>query len=91
MTTLSLRLADSLAMESSRTAKELGISRTEFIRRALTHELERIQREKEIEEMRRAARAMAADPDYLREAEELDEGLYDPIGDEEDEEWWTTP
>lgn len=90
MTALSLRIPDALARESSRAAKALGISRTELIRRALKSELERLQREKEIEGMQRALAAMAADPEYLRQAEELDDGLYEPIDDVE-EEWWTTP
>ena len=91
ISTISLRLPDELDAESRRVAKSLGVSHETLILRALTNELARHRREREIEEMKRAMRAMAADPEYLREAEELDEGLYDPIDDEDDAEWWNTP
>jgi hypothetical protein len=40
MTNLSIILPDTIAEASTKVAKELGVSRTEFIRRAIIHELD---------------------------------------------------
>ncbi len=43
MTAISLKLPDDLAQESKSIADKIGISRTELIRQALRHELDKIE------------------------------------------------
>ena len=40
MTSLSITISDTIAKASNEAEKELGVSRTEFIRRAIIHELD---------------------------------------------------
>ena len=86
MAALSLKLPEELALESKALAKELGISRTEFIRRALRHEVEAIKARLEREAMAEALKAMREDPVYLEESEEIQAGLNECLPSEED--WW---
>ncbi len=87
MTAISLKLPERLARESMRLARELGISRTELIRRALRHELEAIRAGRERAAMSRALQRMKEDERYLEECEILDQGLATPLPAERDS-WW---
>ena len=87
MAALSLKLPEELALESKVLAKKLGISRTEFIRRALRHEVQAIKARLEREAMAEALRAMREDPAYLEESEEIEAGLNERLPAEEDR-WW---
>ncbi|OGT66731.1 MAG: hypothetical protein A3J38_09125 [Gammaproteobacteria bacterium RIFCSPHIGHO2_12_FULL_45_9] len=87
MTTLSIVLPDTLAKASQEIAKQLGLSRTQFIREAIAHELERIRAFREQKAITHSMAAMKKSPAYLAEAEELTEGLTDTLPDDEDE-WW---
>ena len=78
---------EELALESKALAKELGISRTEFIRRALRHEVQAIKARLEREAMAEALKAMREDPVYLEESEEIQAGLNECLPSEEDR-WW---
>lgn len=87
MTTLSITMPDKLADASCAAAKYLGISRTEFIRQAITHELNHIQAQKEREAIIQSIKAMKKNKAYLQDSEELDNSFNStlPI---EDKEWW---
>jgi metal-responsive CopG/Arc/MetJ family transcriptional regulator len=87
MLAISLKLPDDLVAESNRLAEHLGITRTELIRQALRHELQRIRRQQEQQAIAASLRAMRDDPNYLAETESLDERLGDTLPEDE-EEWW---
>jgi metal-responsive CopG/Arc/MetJ family transcriptional regulator len=84
---VSLKLPDELAEESRRVADQIGVSRTELIRIALQHELERIARQREQAAMAASFRAMRDAPAYVKDAELIDAGMSDPLP-EEPEAWW---
>jgi len=87
MAAISLKLPDDLAEESKALAEQLGITRTEFIRQALRHEVREIKAEIERQAMAEALKAMREDPDYLQESEQLENGLEPPLPNEPDH-WW---
>ena len=74
MSSLSIILPERLAKASQIVAKELGISRTEFIRQAISHELKSYQARLELEAMIKSIKAMKASKSYLTHTEE--------------DEWW---
>ena len=88
MMAISLKLPDELVKESTRLADRLGITRAEFIRQAVRHELLRLQRQPEQLAMASSLRAMAQDPTYRKESEALDSELAEALP-EEAEAWWT--
>ncbi len=89
MTALSLHIPDKLAKESQEAAEELGVSRTEFIRQALIHELENFHAQREREAIAKCFAAMRKNPDYMKTIHELDKGFdSDRLPDDEGE-WWT--
>jgi metal-responsive CopG/Arc/MetJ family transcriptional regulator len=51
MTVLSIMLPDSLAKASQDVAKQLGVSRTQFIRTAIIHELENTKKKMQQDEI----------------------------------------
>ena len=87
MTAISLILPDDLALKSKKIAHELGISRTELIRRALEHEIANVESLLERDAMARAFEAMRASADYLAESNKLDQGLETKLPDEVAH-WW---
>ena len=87
-TALSINLPENMADASKQASLKLGISRTQFIRRAISHELKRLEREDALDAMVEAFTAMNKDPDYLAEAQDIDESSSAPLPDDEDE-WWT--
>ncbi len=87
MAAISLKLPDDLAEESKILAEQLGITRTEFIRQALRHEVREIKAKIERQAMAEALEAMREDPDYLQESEQLETGLAHPFPNEPDH-WW---
>lgn len=94
MTALSLQLPNTLAKASAQIAKRLGISRVALIRRALIHELEAIQTQKEQSAMMAAFNAMRKNKSYLKETREIDVSFGDSFKDmlkdnREKSEWWT--
>ena len=82
MAALSLKLPDDLALESKAVAEKIGITRTEFIRQALRHELEEVKAQIEREDIAKALIAMRDDPDYLAESESLQARLKDTLPEE---------
>lgn len=75
MTTLSVVLPDYLANESKKVAQKLGVSRTQFIRQAISHELKIVNTQFEQEAMIKSILAMKNCQEYLKESEEITEGL----------------
>lgn len=88
MTTLSIILPDPLAKASQEVAGKLGISRTQFIRQAITHELENFQIQLEQEAIVRSMSVMKNNKAYLKESEEIMDGFNTELPDDE-EEWWS--
>lgn len=87
MTTLSIILPDTLAKASQEAAVKLGISRTQFIRQAIAHEVENYQTQLEQEAIINSISAMKQSKKYLKEAEKIAEGLNSNLPAEE-EQWW---
>ena len=87
MTTLSIILPDNLAYASQQVAEELGLSRTEFIRRAIKHEIKQVRARLEEQEMVKSLQAMKNDKEYMQLSEELTTGFVAHLPDEEDQ-WW---
>lgn len=87
MTALSIILPDTLAKASQEAAVRLGISRTQFIRQAIAHELENFQSRLELEAIVKSIAAMKNNKKYLEEAEKIAEGLNSDLPDD-GEEWW---
>jgi metal-responsive CopG/Arc/MetJ family transcriptional regulator len=87
MTTLSIVLPDALAKASQEVAKELGVSRTKFIRQAIVHELENFQSRLELKAMARSFTAMKSCKSYLKEMEEITETLHSDLPKDESQ-WW---
>lgn len=87
MTSLSINLPDNLAQASQLAANDLGISRTQFIRQAIIHELENYRAEQEQKAMAQSMVAMKKNKKYLSEADELMNGLASNLEDEK-EQWW---
>lgn len=87
VTAISLKLPDELVDASTRAARDLGITRAEFVRQALRHELARLGRQQEHAAMAESLRAMKTDAAWLEDAETLDRGVDDTLPPEEDR-WW---
>ena len=87
MTAISLNLPSDLAEQSRQLARQLGISRTEFIRRALEHEISSVAAQMERQAMAKAFEAMKGHPVYVSESEELDQGFNTALPEEADD-WW---
>ena len=86
MKSVSLRLSDQLISQCGDIAKKLGISRMAFIRQAIEHEIDRIQRNRELGAMRASLTAIKANPDYWEHQQEWQDtaGTLPP----DDEVWW---
>ena len=88
MTALSIVLPDALAQASQEAAAKIGISRTGFIRQAIEHELQHLERRFEQDAMIKSLVALRNSKKYLEESEEIDGGLNTLLS-EESEQWWT--
>jgi metal-responsive CopG/Arc/MetJ family transcriptional regulator len=86
MAALSINLPDPIAKASNEVAKRIGISRTEFIRQAIIHELKIVESKFELEEMVKSFNSIKTSKKYHNEViilENLDSEL--PL---EENEWW---
>lgn len=87
MTSVSITLLGRLVSDSKKFAERLGISRSEFIRIAVKHEVARLEKQLKLQSMAKSFQAMRKNERYLAESKELDLGFSDKIkGDEDD--WW---
>lgn len=87
MTALSIHLPDNLAKASQVAASRLGISRTEFIRQAISHEIENLSARAELEAMAKSFSVMKQHKAYTKEAKQIDKNFNIDLPDEEDS-WW---
>lgn len=87
MTALSIHVPDKLAKASQKAARTLGVSRAEFIRQAIIHELENLRVRMELETMAKSFTAMKKHPDYLSEIEDFEGDLNNNLPVDK-EEWW---
>jgi metal-responsive CopG/Arc/MetJ family transcriptional regulator len=90
MTSLSITLPSTIAQASNEVAKKLGLSRTEFIRRAIIHELNIFETQLEELEIIKSFCAMKKSNDYLNEIDDITTTLFSDLPEEE-EEWWNKP
>lgn len=87
MTALSINLPEKLAEASQQAAEILGISRTQFIRQAVIHELENFHAQREREMMAKAFEKMKKDPLYKKELHSIETDFDTQLNNEE-KEWW---
>lgn len=87
MTALSINLPELLTKESTLIAKKLGISRTEFIKQAIVHELENLKRKQAQANIVKSFASMKKSEAYVKQADQIIDGLEDLLPDEEDL-WW---
>ncbi len=99
MSHLSVRLPDEVEKRLDREAELTGRNRSDLVREAVGEYLTQKERDRLIEEMKKAARVLSSDPDAIRESRELaEEGLHEWIegiereeraaGGNPDEKWW---
>ena len=99
MATISLRLPDDIEARLAEEARIEGLPRSEVVREAIAEYIARRERERFMEEMVAAARAMSADPESRRETLEIAEDMVDDgldaiiaeeraAGIDPDEKWW---
>lgn len=87
MKCFTISLPDEIVQASNDTAKALGISRTEFIRQAVIHELSNIRTDIAQKEIIKVFNSMKMSGDYISESEEIIDNLNSDLPEEE-EEWW---
>ena len=87
-TTLSINLPDTLAKASQEAAGKLGISRTEFIRQAIAHEIKQFEAQREEEAMVKSMLAMKQSKRYLKETNDITEGFKTDLPKDKDK-WWS--
>ena len=83
MTALSILISDELAHDSSLIAKQMHISRSQFIRQAIENEVKSWRIKKEQSEMAAAFKAVKKHAGYLAETNEIEQ-LDTPFKDEEE-------
>jgi len=87
MISLSINFPDNIVKVTNEVAKKLGVSRTEFIRQAVVHELNNFQIQLEQNNIIKSFAAMKKSKKYNKEAELLTDGLNSDLP-LEGEEWW---
>jgi metal-responsive CopG/Arc/MetJ family transcriptional regulator len=87
MTALSIIVPDELAADSLSIAKQMHISRSQFIRVAIENEIRAYKLQKEQSRMLAGFKTLKKQPDYLVETHEI-EALDAPLPEEKDN-WWT--
>jgi predicted transcriptional regulator len=86
MTAVLINLPDSIKEESTKAAKYLGLTRTEFIKQAIIHELDNFKKLRVEAKIAKAFKAMKKSKSYLVESNEIMNDLNSTIS--EDELWW---
>ncbi len=87
MTNLSINFPDNIVKITNEVAKKLGVSRTEFIRQAVVHELNNFQIQLEQNDIIKSFAAMKKSKKYQEDTELLMDGLNSVLP-QEGEEWW---
>jgi metal-responsive CopG/Arc/MetJ family transcriptional regulator len=88
MKSLLLSFPEILISESDKAAEQLGISRSEFIRKSVIHELQKLTKKTRENNIIISFNAMKKSDDYLKENVILDDGLVEEINFDEDDKWW---
>jgi metal-responsive CopG/Arc/MetJ family transcriptional regulator len=88
MRTFSITLPNDLADSSQKIAESIGLTRAQFIRVAISHELQRVQRQAQLEAMVDSFNAMRKNKKYLKESASIEQALTTSLPEEKDE-WWT--
>lgn len=86
MSAVLVNLPDQLKRESTKVAKHLGVSRTEFIKQAIIHELEHFKKRTEEEKIASSFKAMKKSKAYIAESNELIDDLSESLPEEGA--WW---
>lgn len=89
MTAISINLPESLAEASQEAARALGVSRNQFIRQAIAHELKQLRMQQEQQAMAKVFKIMDSSPEYLAESREIESGLNSTLPEDDEENWWT--
>ncbi len=87
MTTLSINLPETLAKASQEAASKMGITRTEFIRQAVLHELKHFQATLEEEGIVSSIMAMKESKSYRKGADDLIDGFSSDLPKDKNK-WW---
>lgn len=87
MKSLLLSFPEILISKSDDAANKLGVSRSEFIRQAVIHELEKLTKRTKENNIISSFEAMKKSDIYSKESSLLDDGLAESI-DNEGEDWW---
>ena len=85
-TAISIQLPIRLASSSQKLAKHLHMSRAEFIRMAIEHEIQHWKRKQAQMAMAKAFAKLDKNKDYLLESDEIMDGLNEFLSDEG--RWW---
>ncbi|HLF66479.1 MAG TPA: hypothetical protein VI522_02585 [Gammaproteobacteria bacterium] len=88
MRTFSITLPNDLADSSQKIAESIGLTRAQFIRVAISHELQRVERQTTLEAMVNSFDAMRRNKEYLKDSDSIDQELTTLLPEEKDE-WWT--
>ena len=99
MANISVRLTGDIEKGLEREAELTGQTRSDLVREAVGQYLTQRERDRLIEEMKKAARALSSNPDAVKESREMaEEGLEDWVesiereereaGIDPDEQWW---
>jgi metal-responsive CopG/Arc/MetJ family transcriptional regulator len=88
MKSLLLSFPEILISESDKAADQLGISRSEFIRKSVVHELQILAKNTRENNIISSFNAMKKSDEYLKENKILDDGLVEEINIDEDDKWW---
>jgi metal-responsive CopG/Arc/MetJ family transcriptional regulator len=88
MKSLLLSFPEFLISESDKAAVQLGVSRSEFIRQSVIHELKKLAKRTRENNIISSFDAMKKSNNYLKESTILDDGFVEEINIDEDDEWW---
>ncbi len=82
-----INLPEFITENSTKAAKDLGISRTEFIKQAIIHELDNLKKNTEERKIAKVFQEMKKSEKYLNESNEIIDSLS-IILPEEKTRWW---
>ena len=88
MKSLLLSFPEILISKSDKAANQLGVSRSEFVRQAVIHELEKLAKRTKENNIISSFEAMKKSDIYSKESNLLDDGLAENIDIDEEDVWW---
>lgn len=83
-----LSFSESVLDESNRQAKRLGMSRSDFIRLSVVHELKNLSQNTKKDNIISSFNAMKESKEYLVESKILDGSLAENVNIDEAKDWW---